>query len=106
VLAAAVGLVPCGSGADVATGRSNEVAERGPRDHDSVLSIPQISQAVSAAFRQAAWSPASGADVAACARRSAIRVLNAATTSATPLGRFTGPGLLFGRHGEQRTARQ
>ena len=86
VLAAAIGLVACYSGAGVAAGRRQEVAERGPRGHGPVLSSPQMSRALWAAFRQAASSPVSGAESAACVRRSATRWLSPATTSATRSG--------------------
>ncbi len=53
VLAAAIGLVACYSGAGVVAGRRQEVAERGPHGHGPVLSSPQMSRAL-----WAAWSPA------------------------------------------------
>ena len=54
--------------------------------HGSLLSISQISRAFRAAKRQAAWSAVSAAEAAACVRRSASRLLSAATASATCSG--------------------
>jgi len=106
VLAAAIGLVACYSGAGVVAGRRQEVAERGPHGHGPVLSSPQMSRALWAACRHAYRSPVSSPAAAACVRRSATRRLSPATTLATRSGRLTGPGLLFGRRGEQRVPGQ
>jgi hypothetical protein len=73
VFSAAIGLVACCGDAGMVAGRGQEVAKRWTGGHGLPVSRLQISWALWAAWRQAARSPVSGAQAAACARRSATR---------------------------------
>ena len=106
VLAAAIGLVGCCGGAGVVAGRGQEVTERGTRGHGLLLSSPQMSRALWAACRQAARSPVSGGGVGGLRQAFGHQVAQPGHHLGHALGRLTGPGQLFCRHGEQRVPGQ